>query len=172
MSGFQYQPIFTHTQDNTEYRQLTSDFVRVTSWKGRDILEVSPEGLTALAAAAMDDVSFLHRASHLALLRKILDDPEASDNDRFVALELLKNANIAASRVLPTCQDTGTAIVFAHKGEQVFTGTNDAESIAEGIFKTYQERNLRYSQNAPLDMYTEKNTGSNLPAQIEIHAEP
>jgi fumarate hydratase class I len=172
MSGFQYQPIFTHAQDTTEYRQLSSDFVRVTKWGGRDILEVSPEGLTALAAAAMDDVSFLHRASHLALLRKILDDPEASDNDRFVALELLKNASIAASRVLPTCQDTGTAIVFAHKGEQVFTGSNDAESIAAGIFKTYQERNLRYSQNAPLDMYTEKNTGSNLPAQIEIHAEP
>jgi fumarate hydratase class I len=172
MSGFQYQKMFSLSDDTTEYRRLTSDYVSISSWQKQTVLEVAPEGLTTLAAAAMDDVSFLHRASHLALLRKILDDPEASDNDRFVALELLKNANISASRVLPTCQDTGTAIVFAHKGERVFTHADDAEALAAGIYKTYQERNLRYSQNAPIDMYTEKNTGSNLPAQIEIHAEP
>ena len=171
MSDFQYQEMFSLGDDTTEYRQLTSDFVATSRWRDREILEVAPAGLTALAAAAMDDGSFLHRASHLALLRRILDDPEASDNDRFVALELLKNANISAARILPTCQDTGTAIVFAHKGERVFTDGDDAESLAAGIHKTYQERNLRYSQNAALDMYTEKNTGTNLPAQIEIHAD-
>ena len=171
MSGFQYQKMFSLDDDTTEYRQLTPDFVSVSHWQDREILEIAPDGLTTLAAAAMDDVSFLHRASHLALLDKILDDPEASDNDRFVALELLKNANISASRILPTCQDTGTAIVLAHKGERVFTHADDAEALAAGIYKTYQERNLRYSQNAPLDMYTEQNTGTNLPAQIEIHAD-
>jgi fumarate hydratase class I len=172
MSDFTYQKIFSLGLDETDYRKLTSDFVSTKSWDGRKFLEVEPAGLTALAAAAMDDVSFLMRPGHLAQLRSILDDPEASDNDRFVALELLKNATISAERVLPSCQDTGTAIVIGHKGERVLTGADDAEALAAGVHRTYQERNLRYSQNAPLDMYTEKNTGTNLPAQIEIHAEP
>ncbi|MDH3254393.1 MAG: fumarate hydratase [Acidobacteriota bacterium] len=170
MADFQYEEMFSLGADSTEYRRLTSDFVNISKWADREMLRIDPEGLTELAAAAMDDVSFLFRTSHLAQLRAILDDPEASDNDRFVALELLKNANISASRVLPSCQDTGTAIVMAHKGEQVITGADDAKALARGIYKTYQERNLRYSQNAPIDMYTETNTGTNLPAQIEIEA--
>jgi fumarate hydratase class I len=125
-----------------------------------------------LAREAMDDIAHLLRPGHLRQLADILDDPEASDNDRFVALELLKNANIAAGRVLPGCQDTGTAIVLGYKGQQVFTTGNDAEALSRGIYQAYQQRNLRYSQMAPLDMYSEVNTGSNLPAQIDLYAEP
>ena len=131
---------------------------------------VAPEALSLLARQAFDDVTHLLRTSHLEQLKKILDDPEASDNDRFVALELLKNANIAAGRVLPGCQDTGTAIVMGYKGENVFTGANDPEALSRGVFEAYQNRNLRYSQMAPLDMYSEKNTGTNLPAQIDLYA--
>ena len=136
------------------------------------MLKVEPDVLQLLSRTAFDDVAHLLRPTHLAQLRTILDDSEASQNDKFVALELLRNANIAAGRVLPGCQDTGTAIVMGHKGENVLTGSNDAVAISQGIFDAYSQRNLRYSQMAPLDMYTEQNTGSNLPAQIEIYAEP
>ena len=128
--------------------------------------------LQLVARTAFDDVAHLLRSAHLTQLRSILDDSESSPNDRFVALELLRNANIAAGRVLPGCQDTGTAIVIGHKGENVVTGGEDAEALSRGIFEAYEQRNLRYSQMAPLDMFTEQNTGSNLPAQIEIYAEP
>ncbi|GIX49778.1 MAG: fumarate hydratase class I [Candidatus Tectimicrobiota bacterium] len=171
MPAFHYQEIFEHGPDTTPYRLLTTDYVSTTRFEGREILKVAPEGLTLLARQAFDDVEHLLRPGHLQQLRRILEDPEASDNDRFVALELLHNAVIAAGRVLPGCQDTGTAIVFAYKGENVFTGCNDAEALSLGIYQAFQERNLRYSQLAPLDMYTEKNTGTNLPAQIEIYAE-
>ena len=171
MAAFHYQAMFEHGEDTTPYRQLTSDYVSTTQFEGRDILKVDPAGLTLLARDALDDVTHLLRTSHLRQLASILDDPEASDNDRFVALELLKNANIAAGRVLPGCQDTGTAIVVGYKGENVFTFANDAEALSRGIYQAYDERNLRYSQMAPLDMYTEKNTGNNLPAQIELYAD-
>ncbi|HKC50815.1 MAG TPA: fumarate hydratase [Myxococcota bacterium] len=172
MPDFVYQPIFEHGHDATPYRQLTRDFVSTRRFGEREILSVDPRALELLAREALDDVSHLLRPGHLAQLAKILDDPEASENDRFVAFELLTNANIAAGRVLPSCQDTGTAIVVAYKGQNVLTPGDDAESLSRGIFEAYQRRNLRYSQMAALDMYTERNTGTNLPAQIEIYAEP
>ena len=172
MGEFQYQELFEHAADTTTYRKLTSDHVSTTTFEGLEIVKVKPEALTLLAREAMDDVSHLLRSSHLKQLAKILDDPEASDNDRFVAVELLKNANIASARVLPGCQDTGTAIALGYKGQQVFTTGDDAEALSRGIFEAYDQRNLRYSQMAPLDMYTEKNTGNNLPAQIDLYAEP
>ncbi|MBW1842867.1 MAG: fumarate hydratase [Deltaproteobacteria bacterium] len=173
MPEFAYQPIFEHTEDDTPYKRLddASKHVSVSEIDGRSILKVGAEALQLLSAEALDDVSHLLRPGHLAQLRKILDDPDASANDRFVALELLTNANIAAGRELPSCQDTGTAIVVAHKGENVFTGIDDAEAISRGIYDTFQRKNLRYSQLAPIDMYKEKNTGTNLPAQIDIFAE-
>ena len=171
MAEFQYQEIFEHGKDTTPYRKLTSDYVSTTTFDGQEILKVDPKALTLLAREAMDDISHLLRASHLKQLATILDDPEASDNDRFVALELLKNANIAAGRVLPGCQDTGTAIALGYKGQQVFTTGDDDEALSRGIYEAYDQRNLRYSQMAPLDMYTEKNTGNNLPAQIDLYAE-
>ena len=170
MGEFQYQDIFEHGTDTTTYRKLTSEYVSTTTFEGQDILKVQPEALTLLAREAMDDIAHLLRSSHLAQLAKILDDPEASENDRFVVVELLKNANIAAGRVLPGCQDTGTAIALGYKGQHVFTTGDDAEDISHGIFEAYDQRNLRYSQMAPLDMYTEKNTGTNLPAQIDLYA--
>ena len=174
MPDFDYQPLIEHGHDETTYRRLDalSDLVTTHEVGGRTLLEVPAEVLRRLAAAALDDISHLLRPAHLAQLRKILDDPEASDNDRFVALELLTNANIASGRELPGCQDTGTAIVVGYKGERVFTGVDDAEALSHGIFDTYQTRNLRYSQMAPLDLYTEKNTGTNLPAQVEVYATP
>ena len=172
MAEFHYQEIFEHREDTTEYRSLTSDYVSTTEFEGREILKIEPAALTLIAREAMDDVAHLLRTSHLKQLAKILDDPEASSNDRFVALELLKNANIAAGRALPGCQDTGTAIVLGYKGENVFTFCDDAEALSRGIYQAYDERNLRYSQMAPLDMYTEKNTSTNLPAQLELYAEP
>ena len=172
MADFQFQELFEHHEDMTAYRHLTSDYVSTTTFEGREVLKIDPAALTLMAREAMDDVTHLLRSSHLQQLATILDDPEASDNDRFVALELLKNANIAAGRVLPGCQDTGTAIALGYKGENVFTFANDAEAISRGIYQAYDERNLRYSQMAPLDMYSETNTGTNLPAQIEIYAEP
>jgi len=174
MPEFAYQPLFERGSDDTQYKRLdeASKHVSVAEIDGRRILKVGGEALQQLAAEAFDDVSHLLRSGHLAQLRKILDDPDASANDRFVALELLTNANIAAGRELPSCQDTGTAVVVAHKGENVFTGIDDAEAISRGIYDTFQQKNLRYSQVAPLDMYKEKNTGTNLPAQIEIYAEP
>ena len=172
MSDFYYQPLFERGPDDTPYRKLTSEGVSTVTVDGRELLKVEPEALRLLAQTAFDDISHLLRPAHLVQLRSILDDSEASENDRFVALELLRNANIASGRVLPGCQDTGTAIVMGHKGESVLTGTNDEEALSRGIYDAYDQRNLRYSQMAPLDMFTEKNTGSNLPAQIEIYAEP
>jgi len=172
MTEFHYQEIFERGPDTTPYRHLTSDYVSTASFDGGEILHIAPEALTLIAREAMDDVAHLLRPSHLRQLARILDDPEASDNDRFVALELLKNANIASSRILPGCQDTGTAIVYGFKGQYVFTRCHDAEALSYGIYQAYQQRHLRYSQMAPLDMYEEVNTGTNLPAEIEIFAEP
>jgi fumarate hydratase class I len=169
-------PEFTFTEllplgkDETPYRKLSSDYVSTFEAAGQRFLKVEPEALTVLTAAAMDDVAHLLRPAHLAQVRKILDDPEASDNDRFVALDLLKNASISAGRVLPMCQDTGTAIVLGKKGDRVFTGASDERAIARGVFDTYLRSNLRYSQMAPLTMYEEVNTNNNLPAQIELFA--
>ena len=172
MASFHYQPIFELGPDETPYRRLGTDGVSTVTMNGHEMLTVDAEVLRSVARQAFDDVSHLLRPAHLAQLRSILDDPEASGNDKFVALELLRNANIAAGRVLPGCQDTGTAIVMGHKGEQVLTFGDDSVALSRGIYDAYNERNLRYSQLAPLDMYTETNTGSNLPAQIEIYAEP
>ncbi|MDR4493252.1 MAG: fumarate hydratase [Nitrospirales bacterium] len=172
MAEFQYQEIFEHGTDTTDYRKLTSDYVSTATFEGQELLKVQPQALTLLAREAMDDIAHLLRSSHLEQLSKILKDPEASANDRFVALELLKNANIASARVLPGCQDTGTAIAMGYKGQQVFTTGNDAQALSRGIFEAYDTRNLRYSQMAPIDMFTEKNTGTNLPAQIDLYATP
>ena len=139
---------------------------------GKSFLQVEPEGLRLLTAEAMRDIAHLFRAEHLEQLAAILEDPEASDNDRFVAVELLKNANIAAGGVLPSCQDTGTAIIWGTKGERVVTGVDDAEYISRGVYDTYQTSSLRYSQLAPMTMFEEQNTGNNLPAQIEIYSGP
>jgi len=164
--------IFHLGEDKTQYRLLSKEHVTTTTFEGKQILMVKPEALTMLAKEAFKDISHLLRPTHLANLRSILDDKDASPNDHFVALELLRNAAIAAGGTLPMCQDTGTAIVVAHKGEQVFTAADDAAAISDGIKKTYNDCNLRYSQMAPLDMYKEANTGSNLPAQIEIYSDP
>ena len=168
---FEFQEILEagHHHD-TPYKQLTSDFVSTFEANGRAFLEVAPEALTLLTRTAMRDIAHLLRPGHLAQLREILDDPEASANDRFVSLELLKNANIAAGGVLPGCQDTGTAIVMGKKGQYVLTPGGDEAAIARGVYDTYLESNLRYSQVAPLDMFEEINTGNNLPAQIELYA--
>ncbi|MCI0670637.1 MAG: fumarate hydratase [Myxococcaceae bacterium] len=157
-------------EDTTPYRLLTKDFVSTFEAAGRTFLKVEPEALTLLTREAMRDIAHLLRPGHLQQLADILKDPEATSNDRFVAVELLKNANIAAGRVLPSCQDTGTAIVLGKKGQHVFTGASDEEAIARGVHETYTQSNLRYSQLAPLDMYREVNTGNNLPAQIELFA--
>ncbi len=170
MSDFNFTEILPLGDDPTPYTKLTSDFVSTFEADGTTFTKVDPKGLTLLAKEAMKEIAHFLRPGHLAQLRKILDDPEASANDKFVALDLLKNANIAASGILPMCQDTGTAIVMGKKGQTIFTGGGDEEAIAQGIYQTYQERNLRYSQLAPLSMYEEKNTGSNLPAQIELFA--
>ena len=170
MAEFHYTDPLPLGKDDTEYRLLTREYVAEAEFEGQPILKVAPEALTLLADTAIKEVSHLYRKSHLQQLRAILDDPEASQNDRFVALELLKNANIAAGMVLPGCQDTGTAIVMAKKGQQVWTGADDKEALSRGIFQSYAEDNLRYSQVAPLSMYDEKNTGTNLPAQIDIEA--
>jgi fumarate hydratase, class I len=172
MSESTYHELFPLGADQVPYRKLTSDHVSTGNFEGRRIVKVMPEALTMLAAQAFADSAHLLRPGHLASLRAILDDPEASSNDRFVALDLLKNANIAAGRVLPMCQDTGTAIVMGKKGQQVWTAGDDAAAISAGIRRTYTETNLRYSQVAPLSMYEEVNTGDNLPAQIDLYAEP
>jgi fumarate hydratase class I len=167
---FAYQELLPLGADQTPYRLLTTDGVSTFEAGGRTFLSVEPAVLTQLTAQAMFEISHLLRPGHLAQLAAILDDPEASANDRFVAVELLKNACIAAGGVLPSCQDTGTAIVKGKKGEFVITGGGDHEAIARGIYKTFAEDNLRYSQMAPLTMFEEKNTGTNLPAEIEIEA--
>ncbi len=165
-----YFEMFPLAEDATPYRLLTSDYVAPVKVNGHEILQVDPAALTMLADQAMRDCQHLLRPGHLAQLRKIIDDPEASANDRFVAFELLKNATISAAGVLPMCQDTGTAIIMGKKGENVWTGGGDEAALSEGILKAYTETNLRYSQVAPLDMYNEVNTGTNLPAQIDIYA--
>ncbi|MEQ9683799.1 MAG: fumarate hydratase, partial [Rhodospirillales bacterium] len=169
---FEHHTMFPLGPDQTPYKKIMDGGVGTQEVAGRTVLTVEPEALTELTKQAFRDISHLLRPAHLAQLRKILDDPEASDNDRFVALDLLKNANIAAGGVLPMCQDTGTAIVMGKKGQNVFTGFDDEAAIAEGVMKTFTETNLRYSQVTPVDMFTEKNTGNNLPAQIDIYAEP
>ena len=156
--------------DRTQYRLLTRDFVSLRSFNGMDMLKVEPEGLIYLATEAMREANFYLRGSHLGQLAAIINDPEASDNDRFVALTMLRNAEVAAKGKLPMCQDTGTATVFAKKGEQVWTGVQDGHYLSAGIYKTYTEEALRYSQTVPLSMYEEKNSRCNLPAQIEIYA--
>ena len=170
MSASAFHPLFPHLDDHTPYRLLTRDHVGVTKLNGRDILTIEPAALTLLADNAFHDISHYLRPEHLAQLAKILDDPEASSNDRFVAFDLLKNANISAAGILPMCQDTGTAIVMAKKGQQVWTGADDEAALAAGVRKTFTETNLRYSQLAPLSMFVEKNTGDNLPAQIDLYA--
>lgn len=167
---FQYQEPFPILKDDTQYRKLSSDYLKIEYLGGREILTVDPRALELLAEQALADVSFMLRSSHLQKLRNIIDDPEATDNDRFVAYNLLQNAAVAVEGALPSCQDTGTAICVAKKGENVYTGAEDAEWISKGIFNTYQNRNLRYSQVVPLSMFEEKNSGSNLPAQIDIYA--
>ncbi len=178
MSTYTHVELLPTGPADVTYRHLTSDYVSTVTAAGRRFLQVEPEALRLLTAEAMRDISHLFRTGHLASIAAILDDPEASANDRFVALELLKNANIAAGGVLPSCQDTGTAIIWGHKGERVLTGTDDepdfddAAAISQGVADTFLTSNLRYSQMAPLDMFTERNTGNNLPAQIEIYASP
>ena len=170
MTEFSYQEIFPLESDGTEYRCLTTDHVTTAEFEGERVLKVAPEALEALAAEAFRDISHLLRPGHLQQLAKILDDPDASDNDRFVAFDLLKNANIAAGGVLPMCQDTGTAIVMGKKGQRVWTAGNDEAALSRGIHRTYTETNLRYSQMAPVTMFDEVNTKSNLPAQIDLYA--
>ncbi len=170
MSEFKYQEPFPLSKDDTEYRLITKDYVSVVEFDGRKILKIDPKGLELLAEEAMTDVSFLLRKAHLEKLAKILDDPEATDNDKFVAYSLLQNAVTAAEGVLPSCQDTGTAIVMGKKGEDVYTGVNDAEFFSKGVYNTYNKQNLRYSQIVPFTMLEEKNSGTNLPAQIDLYS--
>ncbi len=167
---FRYSDLLPTGVDDTAYRLITTDGVSTVEIEGRTFLKVDPAALTALTAAAMRDINQFLRPAHLAQLRKIIDDPESSGNDRFVALDLLKNVNISAGGILPMCQDTGTAIVMGKKSEGVLTGADDAEAISRGVYDAYTSLNLRYSQLAPLTTYEEKNTGSNLPAQVEIYA--
>jgi fumarate hydratase class I len=168
---YQHSPLFPLSKDTTPYRKLSSDGVRVERAMGEDVLVVSREALRALAEAAFIDINHLLRPGHLKQLRAILDDPEASDNDRFVAYDFLKNANIAAGGVLPMCQDTGTAIIMGKKGRLVWTDGSDEAALAEGARDAYFKKNLRYSQLAPVSMFEEKNTKSNMPAQVEIYAQ-
>jgi fumarate hydratase, class I len=170
MPEFRYETPFQLSRDDTSYRLLTTDFVETTVIGGRKVLKVDPRGLELLAREAVSDISFYLRTSHLEKLAGILKDPEATDNDRFVAYMMLRNTVISAKGDLPWCQDTGTAIVIGKKGELVWTGVNDAEYLSMGIYETFRDKNLRYSQVVPLSMLEEKNTGSNLPAQIDIYA--
>lgn len=167
---FKYQEPFPMGKDTTEYYLLTKDYVSVSEFEGKEILKVEEEGLTALANAAFRDVAFMLRPEHQKQVAKILSDPEASENDKYVALTFLRNAEVSAKGKLPFCQDTGTAIIMGKKGQQVWTDGNDEEALSKGVYKTYTEENLRYSQNVPLNMYDEKNTGCNLPAQIDLYA--
>ena len=167
---FKYAPMFQLGEDNTEYYLLTKEGVSVGEFEGHEMLKVTPQALTMLANQCFHDVSFMLRRSHNEQVAKILNDPEASDNDKYVALTMLRNAEVACKGKLPLCQDTGTAIIHAEKGQQVWTGFSDEEALSLGVYKTYTEENLRYSQNAPLTMYDEVNTRCNLPAQIDIEA--
>lgn len=167
---FHYQEMFPLGPDTTEYYHLTSDYVKTENWGGHEFLVVDPEALTVLARQATHDNAFMLRREHNEMVAKILNDPEASSNDKYVALTMLRNAEVAAKGQLPFCQDTGTAIIHGEKGQCVYTGCDDAEKLSKGVYDTYTTDNLRYSQNAPLNMYDEVNTGCNLPAQIDIHA--
>lgn len=167
---FKYQEMFPLREDTTEYYHLTSEYVHEEDFGGRKMLVVEPEALRTLARQAFHDIAFYLRPEHQEQVAKILSDPEASDNDRFVALTFLRNAEVAALGQLPFCQDTGTAIILGKKGQNVYTGGGDEEALSHGVFDTYTQENLRYSQNAPLDMYREVNTGCNLPAQIDLMA--
>ena len=169
-ADFKYQDMFPSAEDSTEYRKLTQEHVSTTDFEGAKVMKVAAEGLTLLAEQAFKDVSHLLRPAHLKQLSSILDDAESSANDRYVALELLKNAVISADGIFPMCQDTGTAIIIGKKGQRVWTNCVDEEALSKGVFNAYTGNNLRYSQNAPLNMYKEKNTGNNLPAQIELYA--
>lgn len=167
---FKYQEMFPLSEDKTEYYLLTSDYVKTEKWGDHEFLVVDPQALTVLANQATHDNAFMLRREHNEMVAKILHDPEASENDKFVALTMLRNAEVSAKGQLPFCQDTGTAIIIGKKGQRVYTGDNDEERLSEGVYKTYTENNLRYSQNAPLNMYDEVNTGCNLPAQIDLYA--
>ncbi len=172
MADFTYQPPFPLGKDETVYRKIENSekFVGANQFNGQEILQIDPEGLTVLANTAMRDLSFKLRPDHNRQVAKILDDRDSSENEKGVALAFLKNAEVASQFELPLCQDTGTAIIMGKKGQNVWTGANDSEHLSKGVFKTYTEENLRYSQTVPLDMYTEKNTGTNLPAQIDLYA--
>ncbi|MDE6158862.1 MAG: fumarate hydratase [Bacteroidaceae bacterium] len=170
MTDFKYAPMFQRGEDKTQYRLLTTEGVSVGEFEGHKMLKVSPEALTLVAQQAFHDVEFMLRREHNEMVAKILRDPEASENDKYVALQFLRNAETAAKGVLPFCQDTGTAIIHAEKGQQVWTGFEDEEALSRGVFNTFTQDNLRYSQNAPLNMYDEVNTKCNLPAQIDIEA--
>ena len=170
MTTFNYCPPFSTGKDSTEYYLLTKEHVSTTDFNGREMLVVAPEGLTAVARAALHDCAFMLRTEHQQQVAAILSDPEASENDRTVALVMLLNAEISAKGILPFCQDTGTAIIIGKKGQWVFTGGNDEEALSKGVYETYTTDNLRYSQTIPLDMYKEINSGTNLPAQIDIYA--
>ena len=170
MTEFKFETMFPLEEDNTEYRRLTKEHVRVREFEGQDVLMIEPQGLTLLANRAFKEVAHLYRSEHLKKLRMIIDDPESSDNDRYVSLELLKNAVIASDRVYPMCQDTGTAIIMAKKGQKVWTWSEDEEELSKGTFEAYTQNYLRYSQNTPFTMYKEKNSRTNLPAQIDITA--
>ncbi len=170
MAEFRYVEPFPTSKEETPYRKVPSDIVSVAPFEGQEVLKVAPEALTLVAREAFRDVSFLYRPGHLAQLAAILDDPEASENDRGVALALLRNAEVASGFVLPMCQDTGTATIVGKKGQRVWTGGRDAEHLSRGIFETYAKESLRYSQTVPLTMYEEANSGTNLPAQIDLYA--
>ena len=172
MADINYSEIFPLADDPTPYRKISDDFVSAAPFAGGEMLTIDPQALTLLTETAFHDISHYLRPGHLRQLANIIADPEASNNDRFVAIEFLKNANVAAGGVLPMCQDTGTAIVMGKKGERVFTGADDERAISMGVAETYLKHNLRYSQMAPLDMFNEKNTSTNLPAQVEIYATP
>lgn len=169
---FHYQDLFAMEKEACEYYLLTKEHVTLTRFEGKDVLKVAPQGLTALARQAMHDCAFLLRQSHLQELADILHDPQASDNDKYVALAMLRNAEISAQKKLPFCQDTGTATIMGKKGQQVWTNGDDARDLSLGVYQTYTQENLRYSQTVPLDMYHEKNSGTNLPAQIDLYAVP
>src|SRR3989337_3052604 len=170
MPEFLYQDPFPQGKDVAKYRLLTKEYVSVSRFNGKEVLVIDPEGLALLAPQAVRDVSYLLRPAHQEKVAAILSDPEASPNDRGVAVALLRNAEVAANFVLPFCQDTGTATIVGKKGQQVWTGARDEEYISKGVHKTYMEENLRYSQTVPLTMYEEKNSGTNIPAQIDLYA--
>ena len=167
---FIYQEPFPMSEDKTEYYLLTKDHVTTSEFEGKEMLKVSKEGLTLMAQTAYRDVNFLLRPEHQEQVAQILHDPEASENDKFVALTFLRNSEISAKGVLPFCQDTGTAIIMGKKGNQVWTDGDDEEALSKGVYNTYVNENFRYSQNAALNMYDEVNTGTNLPAQIDLYS--